>query len=253
MLKTALIGGFSVVHAVETRWGKYPLPRSLGLYELVGQLQTSDSTNTSTLSVSDQINAIIGDAAKSIANSQQLVTAQLNELAVTQQMVNQTVDQMETNEDARVAIIKQYNNNAMLLNQNLVDMTTGSQQINDVIAVSNRIKTNLVSDINTLNNAIMVVNDWMVKMDAWVVFVRDETNQIDQAQANLLNWGEVTKNNINTHEVSAMKLAREAYDIETDISQMNNLLLGTGQLMGYVPKTLTITQASGGLGESLWS
>ena len=119
----------------------------------------------------------------------------------------------------------------MLLNQNLVDMTTGSQQINDVIAVSNRIKTNLVSDINTLNNAIMVVNDWMVKMDAWVVFVRDETTQIDQAQANMLNWGEATKNNINTHEVSAMRLARQAYDIETDISQMNNLLLGTGQLM----------------------
>jgi len=97
------------------------------------------------------------------------------------------------------------------------------------------------------------VNDWMVKMDAWVVFVRDETTQIDQAQANMLNWGEATKNNINTHEVSAMRLAREAYDIETDISQMNNLLLGTGQLMGYTPKTITIAQANGGLGDSLWS
>lgn len=249
MLK-ALVG-LTVAHAIETKWGKYPLPRSLGLYELVGQLQASDSTNTSTLSVSDQINEIMGSASKSIANSQQLVSAQLNELSVTQQMVNQTVDQMETNEDARVAIVKQYNNNAMLLNQNLVDMTTGSQQINDVIAVSIRIKTNLVSDINTLNNAIMVVNDWMVKMDAWVVFVRDETTQIDQAQANMLNWGEATKNNINTHEVSAMRLARQAYDIETDISQMNNLLLGTGQLMGYTPKTITIAQANGGLGDSL--
>lgn len=252
-MKIVWFGVFATVCSVETKWGKYPLPRSLGLYQLVNQLQTDDSTSTTTLSVSEQINAVITSAANSIKNSDQLVKAQLKELNVTQQMVNQTVDQIETNEDARVALIKQYNNNAMSMNQNLVDMTTGSQQINDVISVSNRVKTNLVSDINTLNNAIMVVNDWMVKMDAWVVFVRDETNQIDQAQANLLNWGEATKNNVNTHEVSALKLAREAYDIETQISQMNNLLLGTGKLMRYTPTTLTIPQASGGLGDSLWS
>jgi hypothetical protein len=253
MMKIVLLGIWGLVDGVETKWGKYPLPRSLGLYQLVGQLQADDSTSTTTLSVTDQINAIIAEAAQSIANSQQVVTAQLKELSVTEQMVNQTVDQMETNEDARVSLIKQYNNNAMSMNQNLVDMTTGSQAINNVISVSNRVKTNLVSDINTLNNAIMVVNDWMVKMDAWVVFVTDETNQIDGAQASLLDWGEATKNNINTHEVSAMKLAREAYDIETQISQMNNLLLGTGRLLNYVPTTLTMPQASGGLGDSLWS
>jgi hypothetical protein len=165
------------------------------------------------------------------------------------------VTQVESNENGRVGIIKEHNKQVMEMNQALIDMTTGSQQINDVISVANRIKTNLANDIRKLNEAIMVTNDWMVKMDSWVVFVQDEAHQIDNAQANLLKWGDVTKENINTHEVSAVKLARAAYDLETQIMQVNNFLLGTGELMGYTPTTLSIPEAAGGIPSilSFWS
>jgi len=236
-------------------WGRFSIPKPLGLHQLVSELQSDNTTATTALSIPDQINALILSASDAIAHSQTLVNAQLNELGVAEKIVNQTVAQVEANEDARVGIIKEYNKEVMEMNQGLVDMTTGSQQVNDVISVANRIKTNLANDIRKLNDAIMVVNDWMVKMDAWVVFVKDEVTQIDVAQANLLKWGDTTKDNINTHEVTAIKLAREAYDLESQILQTNNFLLGTGEMMGYTPSTLNIPEAAGGLGDafSFWS
>lgn len=237
------------------RWGKLALPHQLGLTELVTKLSKSGTTNTTSLSLADQIQAYMLSTAQQLARSQTLVSAQLNELAVASDIVNRTTAQVELNEQARISIIKTYNENALLSNQILVDMTTGSQQINDVISVANRIKGNLATDIARLNEAISVTNDWMVKMDAWVVFVLDETTQIDQAQANLLQWGDATKENINTHEVAAMKLAREAYDLETQIVELNNMLLSTGSLLGYTPATLSIPDAAGGFGwtYSYWS
>ena len=234
-------------------WGKYPTPSQIGLSELVGRLQTMTDTNTTSLSLSDQINALIESAATQVSKSQSLIGAQLNELNVASDIVNRTVIQVEANEAARISIIREYNKNALGFNQILIDMTSGSQQINDVISVANRIKKNLANDIRRINEAISVTNDWMVKMDAWVSFVLDETTQIDQAQANLLKWGDATKNNINLHEVAAMKLGREAYDLETEIIDMSNFLLSTGKMMGYTPATLSIPEAAGGLGWSYTS
>ncbi len=238
-----------------TRWGKLNLPRQIGLSELVSKLSRSDTTNTTSLSLADEISAYMTTTAEQVAKSQTLVAAQLSELSVAEDIVSRTTSQVELNEDARIAIVKTYNDNALQSNQLLVEMTTGSQQINDVISVANRIKGNLATDISRLNDAISVTNDWLVKMDAWVAFVLDETTQIDQAQASLLAWGDSTRDNCNTHEVAAMKLAREAYDVETQIVELNNLLLSTGALMGYTPSTLSITDAAGGFGwtYSYWS
>jgi hypothetical protein len=230
------------------RWGRLPVPTQLGLTERMGRLETTGTAASSALGLADQINAIVQEAANSVNQSQAIVSAQLNELAVTNSMINQTVQLVESNEQVRIALIKEYNKNVLSLNGVLVEMTTGAQQVNDVIATANRIKTNIANDIKKINDAIAVTNDWMVKMDSWVAFVKDETQQIDQAQANLVSWGDATKTNINLHEVAALKLAREAFDLETKISSTNNFLLGTAKMLGYNPSTLTIAEATGGLG-----
>ncbi len=231
------------------QWGRFPIPKQLGFTEFQGRLQTADATTgTTPMGLTDEINTVIQASASSVNQSQTLVNAQLNELNVTSQLVTKTVNQVTENEADRIVLIKEYNKNVLSLNAILVDMTTGAQQINDVIAVANRIKTNIANDIRKINDAITVTNDWMVKMDSWVAFVKDETQQIDQAQANLVSWGDSTKTNINLHEVAAVKLAREAYDLETQISDTSNLLLATGGLIGYTPKTLTMAEAAGGLG-----
>ena len=248
------IWGAVVVHGLQ--WGRFPIPNQLGLTEIRGRLQTTDSSSpTTSLGLADQVNAVIQAAAASVGQSQSLVNAQLNELNVTNDLVSRTVNQVTQNEGDRVSLVKEYNKNVLSLNSILVDMTTGAQQINDVIAVANRVEKNVANDIKKINDAINVTNDWMVKMDSWVAFVKEETSQIDQAQANLVTWGDATKNNINLHEVAAIKLAREAYDLETQISEMSNFLLGTGGLIGYTPTTLTMAEASGGLGwhYSYWS
>ena len=247
-LFTILSFGDAKLYGRHAGWGRFPVPTQLGLTELVGRLQADSTTNTTALSLTDQINALISSASGKVAQSQALVTAQLNELTVAGQTVNRTVAQVATNEAARISIIKEYNKDAMVLNQLLVEMTTGAQQVNDVIGVANRVKKNLAADIRRVNEAIAVTNDWMVKMDSWVSFVTDETAQIDQAQANLLAWGDATRENVNLHEVAAQKLGREAYDLETQIIEVSNLLLSTGAMMGYTPSTLTIAEASGGLG-----
>lgn len=231
------------------RWGRFPIPTQIALTERMGRLQTADlSSNSTAAGIMDQIASIIQTAAATVNQSQTIVTAQLRELNVTNGMINQTVMLVQNNEHVRIALIKDFNKNVMALNAVLVDMTTGSQQVNDVISTANRIKTNLANDIKKINDAINVTNDWMVKMDSWVAFVKDETHQIDEAQANLVSWGDATKNNINLHEVAAVKLAREAYDLETQISDMSNFLLGTGRMLGYTPSTLTMAEAAGGLG-----
>ena len=236
-------------------WGRFPLPHQLGFSQLVNQLQTDVTTNTTSLTLIDQINALINSSAQKVAQSQSLVTAQLNELSVERGTVNKTVGQVANNEATRISIIREYNKDALALNNLLVDMTGGSQQINDVIGVANRVKKNLAADIQRVNEAIAVTNDWMVKMDSWVNFVTDETNQIDAAQANLLKWGDATKDNINLHEVAEVKLGRETYDLETEIVQLSNYLLSTAQMLGYTPNTLTIAEAAGGLGwnYTFWS
>jgi hypothetical protein len=251
-----IFGLFILVSSTDAlSWGKFPLPRQMGLSELVTKLSQSGTTNTTSMSMADEINTLMETIKVKVNQSQTLVAAQLNELSVASELVNRTVAQVEVNEQARISIIKTYNQNAVQSNQMLVDMTTGAQQINDNIAVSNRIKSNLATDIVRINDAISVTNDWMVKMDAWVAFVLDETTQIDQAQANLLQWGDATKENMNTHEVAALKLAREAYDLETQIVEVNNIVLGTGALLGYTPATLSIPDAAGGFGwsYSYWS
>lgn len=237
----------SVVSGLQ--WGRFPVPTQIALTERMGRLQTADVSNpSSSTGILDQIDDVIQTAASNVQQSQTIVTAQLNELNVTNGMINQTVMVVQNNERVRIALIKDFNKNVMSLNSVLVDMTTGAQQINDVISMANRIKTNLANDIKKINDAINVTNDWMVKMDSWVAFVKDETHQIDEAQANLVSWGDTTKNNINLHEVAALKLAREAYDLETEISDMSNNLLGTGRLLGYAPSVLTMAEAAGGLG-----
>jgi hypothetical protein len=255
MLKICGLIAISMPLVYGVGWGRFNVPKPIGLHQLVTELQTNNGTAVSGLGISDQINALIEAAGSAISHSQSLVDAQLHELEAAEKIVNQTVAQVEANENARVGVIKEYNKEVMEMNQALIDMTTGSQQVNDVISVANRIKTNLANDIRRLNEAIMVVNDWMVKMDSWVVFVKDESASIDMAQANLLKWGDTMKGNINTHEVSAVKLAREAYDLETQIMQCNNFLLGTGELMGYTPETLSIPEAAGGVPSvlSFWS
>lgn len=235
------------------QWGRFPVPQQLGMTELMGRLQTAPVSTP--VGLADQINALIQSASEKVANSQSVVAAQLNELNVTNGIINRTIAQVEANEEARIAQVKEYNKNVLALNGVLVEMTTGSQQINDVIATANRVKKNIANDIKRINDAISVTNDWMVKMDAWVAFVKEEVKEIDQAQANLVRWGDATKNNINLHEVAAVKLAREAFDLETQISSMTNLLLSSGKLLGYTPSTLTIAEAAGGLGWSYtyWS
>jgi hypothetical protein len=231
------------------QWGRFPVPTQIALTEHMGRLQTADvSSPSSSKGILDQIDDVIQTAASNVQQSQTIVTAQLSELNVMNGMINQTVMLVQNNERVRIALIKDFNKNVMSLNSALVDMTTGAQQINDVISMANRIKTNLANDIKKINDAINVTNDWMVKMDSWVAFVKDETHQIDEAQANLVRWGDTTKNNINLHEVAAMKLAREAYDLETEISDMSNYLLATGRLLGYTPSVLTMAEAAGGLG-----
>lgn len=239
----------SVAQALE--WGRYRIPTRLGLTELVTRLQDA-GTNVSSLATSgglvDQINQVIQSASNTVSKTQSLVAAQQSELNVTNNLVNQTITQVEANENNRIAAIKEYNKNVLSLNGILSDMTTGSQQINDVISMANRVKNNLAHDLNSINEAIAVTNDWMVKMDSWIAFVKDETQQVDQAQASLVSWGDSTGSNINLHEVAAVKLAREVYDLETNISSTANFLLATGQMLGYTPQTLTVVEASGGLG-----
>jgi hypothetical protein len=257
MLQVVLWSGLLAGIGNSLQWGRFPVPSQLGLTEVMGRFQTTDSSSSSSSGggIVDQINTVIASAASSVNQSQTFVTAQLNELNVTNGMINRTVQGVSDNEAKRIGLIKDFNGNVMSLNTILVDMTTGSQQINDVISTANRIKTNIANDIKKINDAINVTNDWMTKMDSWVAFVKSETSEIDQAQANLVTWGDSTKNNINLHEVAAVKLAREIYDLETTIADMSNYLLGTGTLFGYTPTTLTMAEASGGLGwqYSYWS
>lgn len=255
-MKIIFVGLISTIAAGKfNRWGRFPIPTQLGLSELVGQLQTDVTTNTTDLSLTDQINVLISSSSDTVDKCQSLVAAQLNELTIAGQTVNRTVTQVEANEEARISVIKEYNKDVLGMNNILVEMSSGSQQVNDVIGVANRVKKNLAEDIRRVNEAIAVTNDWMVKMDAWVNFVTDETVQIDQAQANLLKWGDATKDNINLHEVAAVKLGRETYDLETQIIEIGNLLLASGAMMGYTPTTLTMAEATGGLGWSYtyWS
>ena len=238
-------------------WGRYRVPSRLGLTELVSRLEHAGTSVSAAApgGLADQINALIQSASEIISRTESLVLAQQSELNVTNNLVSQTISQVEANENNRIAAIKEYNKNVLTLNAILTDMTTGSQQINDVISLANRVKKNLANDIVSINEAIGVTNDWMVKMDSWIAFVKDETEQVDQAQASLVSWGDSTGVNVNLHEVAAVKLAREVYDIETSISAATNFLLGTGNMLGYTPQSLTVVEAAGGLGWSLspWS
>ena len=236
------------------------MPTQLGMSELMVRVKGADGASQSggssgSVGIVDAINAVVQAAADQLGRSQRVVEAHANELAVTDGLITQSITQVETNENNRIALVKEYNQGVLGLNQMLVEMTTGSQQINDVISLANRVKNNLATDIHIINDAITVTNDWMVKMDNWVTFVKQETHEIDEAQANLVKWGDATKNNMNLHEVAAIKLAREAYDMETEISDMSNFLLSTGKLMGYAPQTLSMAEAAGGLGwaYSYWS
>lgn len=238
-------------------WGRYRVPTRLGFSELVTRLHDAGAQVSSEgpRGLVDQINQLIQSASNTVSKSQGLVAAQQSELNVTNTLVNQTITQVEENENKRIAAIKEYNKNVLSLNMILTDMTSGSQQLNDVISMANRVKKNLADDIANINEAISVTNDWMVKMDSWIAFVKDETQQVDQAQASLVSWGDFTGSNINLHEVAAVKLARQVYDLETNISATTNFLLGTGAMLGYTPQSLTVVEAAGGLGWSLspWS
>ena len=248
-MKTYIIlAGVLAQTSALTRWGQHPLPSQFGLSELMGRLADSSTTTTTQLGLVDQINAIISQTAEKVGRSQSLAAAQLNELNVTTGIINQSISLVESNEHKRIALIKEHNKNVLQLNQVLTEMTTGAQQMNDVISLGNRVKKNLAQDLRRLNEAIGVTNDWMVQMDSWATFVRAEKTKIDAAQGALVSWGDGTKNNLNLHEVAAVKLAREAYDLESDISGMTNLLLSTGKILGYTASTLTIPEASGGLG-----
>ena len=242
------LGAF--VHKSEAlQWGRFPIPAQLRLTQVGSQLQTADaSTGSGTKSIVERINDIIESANTKIQNSQTLVTAQTSQLDTTEKEVEKTITAVTNNEEARIQCVKDYNKNAISLNGILVDMTTGTQQINDVISVANRVQTNLNNDIKKINEAISVTNDWLVKMDNWVTFVKSETEQIDTAQANLITWGDSVRKNINTHEEAALSLAKTGDDLETQVSDLNNVLLATGALLGYKPATLTIAEASGGFG-----
>ena len=247
------------------QWGRFPMPTQLGLTELMHRVETAamagssssaaTTTGTTTGGVADDIKTLIDSVQKKTQDTQKLVDAHLLELDKANGEIGKAVTQAQTNEHNRIGLVKEYNQGVITLNQLLVEMTTGSQQINDVISTANRVKRNLAKDIQIINDAITVTNDWMVKMDNWVTFVKAETSEIDDAQANLVKWGDSTKTNINVHEIAAIKLAREAYDLETEITDMSNFLLSTGKMLGYSPQTLTMAEAAGGLGWSYtyWS
>lgn len=244
----------AIAHQV-AGWGRYPMPQDLGLTELMSRLQDAGAPATSNMGLVDQINQLVIESADTVSKSQNLVEGHMKELYVTYGIVNKTIEQVAVNEANRIALIRDYNKNALSLNRIHTDMTTGAQQINDVLSMSQRTKKNLHDDIRRINDAIDVTNDWLVKMDEWASFVRSEKSKIDEAQAGLVKWGDRTKQNLNLHEVSATKLAREAYDLETQISDLTNIVLSCGELLGYKPKTLTIPEVSGGLGweYTFWS
>jgi hypothetical protein len=236
-------------------WRGLSIPKPLGLSELMNRLQDATTTQVSNAGLVDQINQLISESAATISRSQNLVNGHLKELNVTNDIVNKTMLQVDENEAYRLALIRQYNKVALGLNSVQTDMMTGAQQINDVLGLSQRIKTNLANDIKRINDAINVTNDWLIKMDEWMTFMRSESDKIDQAQAGLVKWGDATKQNLNLHEVSATKLARETFDLETQISDVANVLLSSGNLIGYQPKTYTLPEVSGGLGweYTFWS
>jgi hypothetical protein len=249
MIKAILALGAVVAGVQGLQWGRLPMPTQLRLAQVGHKLQMADAeTGGATPGLIDQIDAVVETAAGHVKKSETLVTGLDKELNKTMDLVTTTVSKLTENEVQRISLIKDFNFNAISLNGILVDMTTGTQQINDVISMANRIKTNMASDIKKINDAIGVTNDWLVKMDNWVTFVTTETKQIDEAQANLVKWGDLAKENINTHNLATVRLAKEGDDLETQISDLNSALLATGAMIGYTPTTLTMAEATGGFG-----
>jgi hypothetical protein len=62
--------------ASEGGWGRFSIPKPIGLHQLVTELQTSESTAVSGLSVADQIKALIEASDKAITHSEGLVQGQ---------------------------------------------------------------------------------------------------------------------------------------------------------------------------------
>jgi hypothetical protein len=235
--------------SLAVQYNRLSYPSPLHLSELVNRLTEPSSPS---VSLDDRIRAVILSAGWKIGNATDLVSAQLRELNLTESNLNKTVSSVESNENARQTCIVEYNSAALHLNQLINDMTLGSQQINDVIGLTNRVKATLHSDITKINEAIDVTNDWLVRMDSWVSFVSAETSQIDGAQAKLLDWGDKTRQNVNFHEVAFLQLGRDTLNLGTDIASLQNSILAMGNALGYTPATLTITEAAGGTSDGLF-
>lgn len=165
-------------------WGRYPDPLSMEpshnshLSALVSKLSSySFATDTAPVSSSNtsasvgslpvngngnsdsliaRIDAAITNANVQLTSTDSMVNAQLQELQAASSIVNKSIQQVLANENGRQAIILQYNSLAVQLNDVTADMTTGAQQINNIVSIGNRIKRTINDDVTKCNEAISV-------------------------------------------------------------------------------------------------
>lgn len=209
---------------------------------------SSNSTDTSQMSIGDQVGSLISQWGTSIGGVATQVNMSITELSAAVMMVNQSLSQLSSNELGRQSVVIEYNKISNSLNSVLSDMTAGSQSVNSLVALANRISASEQSSITDTNNSIGVLNDWMVNMDSWVQFILQETNQIDVSQGNLVTWGDSVSQAINAHEISTMELAQGMFELESQVITINDAISSIVNVTGYKSSALSITDASGGTG-----
>ena len=198
------------------------------------------------IEVADETQPVVDQVNDTLTNTEVLINSQAQELYFTSQAVNRSVTHVGNNEDARQACLITFNTGAISLNAVLSGMVTGAQLINNVIDVANSAKTMIATDIKRLNRDINVLDMWGPIMTNWANFVETQTTLLDAGQSQIVTWGEKTQSTINQQKVSIILLAREIFNLETDILTMQEQLNSVASVFNYSPMTITVAEAAQG-------